>query len=378
MRRSFLLLLFVVSSSLHLSDSAFARVAVSFDVSSVVACREVVDEAFQRDHPDLRLVQLEVEISALVRGDAENLVETVYSLDAPERRVAVHDFLPRTSLVTDVVGNIEVQRSLDKGVDAQLSVSGDLGKFAGGNASLGGNRSRADSYRYQQLPPREMLSAAGTVARGAGVYFKLKPTAQSSLEGARKFIITLRVPQSWRADYLRANCHATTRDGRRIGGSSYIVPLFMAGDATARELAHRLSEDERRLLSAAHAHRSVIRRVSHPTMAHELTLRQPDIPADWLSRILTTLALHEAAAYERRLPIPIQAEVARYRNSKLAMKLLVRRNVDQATYATQVEDGDSQPKSVQVRLRPIQAIRHDVPAENQPPVFSGAGWKSRT
>ena len=295
-------------------------VAVSFDVSPTAGCTEVTSPEFARDNPGEKLIRATLQVSALVtRGRAEDVTECLYHFYGPQQQFVVHDYLPKTTLVSDVVGNIKVQQGQDESQNVELSVGGEYEGLIHGNLGGGGNHHQSHSVHYELLPPREMLSAAGTTGRGTGVYFKLKPTPQTSLEGSHDFVLELRVPSAWRADYLRLSCQAQTRSGQACGQASFLIPLYTQRDAIAKSLATQLSDNERRLLATAAQHQQAVRRASLPTVAHELSLRQPQIPEDWTWRLLRMPATAAPENFEARLPEPVQSAATRYRRAKRAV-----------------------------------------------------------
>jgi hypothetical protein len=132
---------------------------------------------------------------------------------------------------------------------------------ASGTAELG--KKDADTVRYELAPPQETLIASGTLQRSRAVYFKLRPAAQVTLEGAKEFTLVLRTPHGWRADSLHVRCQAIRRirtmlSGRdqqtTAGGGEFAVALYAAGDEEAKALAGEFVAADGRLRRAVTAY----------------------------------------------------------------------------------------------------------------------------
>ncbi|MCA9268794.1 MAG: hypothetical protein KDA41_10005, partial [Planctomycetales bacterium] len=185
---------------------------VAFDVAPTVACRDVTPPEFAELHPDERLIEAPLAISSLLEnGQESDLVEFLYVVDSPSQSMRVEDYLPKTTLATDVVGSIGVERHKDDSRTLGLNVAGDVSNHLKATATGNATHSRAEKTVYERMPPLELLSASGTMQRGAAAYFKLKPSPRTSLEGAKEFLLVLRVPATWRGDFIRVQCDALGR-----------------------------------------------------------------------------------------------------------------------------------------------------------------------
>lgn len=287
---------------------------IQFDVSPTVACAPELNEDFESTHPDERLVTAKIVVSAVLdAGRNDSIGELRYDIYAPENRIAIFDYSPKTTLSTDVVGNIQVQKANSDGRRAQVSLDGTVSQLLRADASGGVDSSQSTSKHYEVRPPLETVAAAGTINRGHGVYFKLRPSDQLSLEGARQFTLTFRVPHEWRGDYLRASCQSTSYRGQILGRSSFLIPIYDQNDAVAKTMAKRLGEKEQKLLTVAASSREEVRRARYPTVAHELSFAKSKIPADWLTRILSAKAGATAMPFERLLPQSLAKAAVDYR-----------------------------------------------------------------
>ena len=309
-----LALMWVMGRPVH--PVAASQDTVHFDTSQTAAAAAIFDIDFSRAHPDERLVAVRLIISASVAATHSDAIgELRYDIYAPEQRLSVFDFEPKTTHSTDVVGNIQIQDSKSEGKRIQLSIDGAASQFLRADANGGRDASQSTSKHYEVRPPREVVFAAGTVQRGHGVYFKLLPSEQASVEGAREFSLVFRVPYDWRGDYLRAACVATGRRGQTLGKSSFFIPIFDQNDASAKRLAKRVSQKEQQLIATAFQLRDDVRRARYPTVAHELSLAKPKIPAHWLTMILSSKAGAPPLSFERALPSSVVNAITEYRRA---------------------------------------------------------------
>ena len=312
---------------------ASAETRVQFDVSRFVACRNVTADEFARANGDEKLIQARLQVSALVfQGQAEHISECLYRFEnptdtlQPSGAAQVVDYLPRTTMDSNVAGNIRVQRSNEGDKQLSLNVGGNV-ELAHGSLGASRSKSTRSALEYELLPPQEMVAAVGTTGRGTGVYFKLHRTPQISLEGSRDFVITLRVPANWRGGHLRAACQAMQRSGdlaQTIGSGAFVIPLYLDGDADAKQRAQALSGAENRLYALARRHGEEIRRRSQPTIVHELALADPRIPQTWLYDVLQNAVGHgRHFSFERHLPDSLRQAINEYRLAKQQLSSLV-------------------------------------------------------
>ncbi len=298
------------------SDNARADAPhVRFDVSYVVACRDVTPPEFAAMNPGERLVEAAFHISSLLnRGSEGDLSQLFFQIESPEKTVRVVDHLPRTELFTPYAGTIAVEKRTESGASIGLSARPNL-EVVSLDASAQASTKRGSNIRYEMLPPQELLAASGTVDRERGVYFKLKPSSQTSLEGSRQFIVLFRVPAVWRGDVVHVHCRAEgirrglwrsldTRES--CGGGSFLVTLYTEGDEAARRTVANLVRCEERLREQLVEHRAeVIRGMQDSRVPGYATLRnlmEADQPRD----LFTWVVSDERSVNElSRLPEPV-------------------------------------------------------------------------
>lgn len=273
---------------------------VAFDMSRVVACRDVTTPEFLAANPQDRLMQAKLEISSLIlRGGENDLVQYLCRITSPNRNLLVVDYQPRTVPASDFAGNVGVEKKREKSRSLGVSVHSawDLPVNATGSAEAGGKD--LSSVRYELVPPQEAVAASGTLYRGYGVYFKLRRMRQSLLEGAREFSVVFRASASWRADYLQVHCEATGVDRGVVrqldeqvncGQADFLVALHLEGDDASRHAAQRFADAAAQLRRKAAENREKIHRQSYPTVFHEMGVLlgavEPRISEGWLDELM--------------------------------------------------------------------------------------------
>lgn len=317
------------------SSSAANSPYVQFDVVPTAVALDVTDEAFKNLNPDELLIETRLQLSALMqRGRQEEVTEFFYRFEVPVGTGQIVDYLPKTTMSSNVVGHlhIENEREGHKNIGGSIG-SGPPQTVLGSVTSSSDSRTKS-SVKYELLPPLATVSAVGTTGRGSGAYVKLRPSKQTSLEGSKDFVLVLRVPRNWRAVTLRVVCQAIGRAKggfanletkfQTCGSGSFLVPLYLAGDEEAKQIAHRMANAERMLHLQANHRYHEIRRRSLPTVAHELRLIDPKIPDDWLPRVLDHLGQLEdqANSFESYLPTEIRAATKTYRMARARLAQL--------------------------------------------------------
>jgi hypothetical protein len=225
---------------------------VDFDVSYSVACRDVTPRDRAEAQPNQRLIEARFEVSALVRrGKESDVRQLMYEVSSPKQRLRVVDFSPKTQLESEFTDPIQVvdsgedSTSLDASLSARLSPLGgvDLAPTAGASKLSKSNRQE----KYSKRGPMQLVVASGTTNRGHGVFFKLKPFSQESLQGRKEFVCRFVVSKDWRADYVYIDCEAESQGktpwtgSHHVGSRRVLVGLYLQGDSEAREMAERLA-----------------------------------------------------------------------------------------------------------------------------------------
>ncbi len=302
-------------------DFAAAENRAAFDVPQIVACRDVTDEDFAARFPEERLVEFQLPLSLYVPSESQLRIEHLeLQVTFAHPAVRVYDFLPRTTLGTDIEGTIEVQECREQNRNLGPNATSGLEPFAkAATGSMGGGSKETHTRRYEQLPPLEPVVTSGTLQRESLVYFKFRATPQETLEGSRDLLLILRVPRDWQTDVALLDCRAqvtqptegwSKSSASRTLGGRFTIALHTQLDAAARVRAERYLEAERRLRQLAREQHDAVRRRAYPTMLHQPgqaeEWSEPEIPADWYARVVAGEA---DAAFIEHLPRELQFAV---------------------------------------------------------------------
>lgn len=229
---------------------------VGFDVAYLIPCREITPPDFACQNPGEMLVEAVFDISSLIQSGSEaDLVQVFYQLHGCDALTVV-DHLPRTEFSSNIAGPIQIERKGENSAKLGGDAAGDYPNVAKANLNISAGSSSATTMRYELLPPQELVAASGTVNRGRGVFFKLKPSARESLEGARQFVCVFRAPRTWRGDLVRVECSAASAasafsdQAADCGRQEFEVGLYLQGDEPARCAMTQYLLARERLLSA--------------------------------------------------------------------------------------------------------------------------------
>jgi len=228
---------------------------LDFDVPFTIGCRSLSLKEHARDGA-FDLIEVVIPISARLRAGTErDLKQCVYTLIDPAEpeRLVVTDWLPRTEMKSDYAKPIQFSSERLGKIGISLAAHYVIGATgdAGGQLKSG--------VVYEMLPPQETVLASGTVQYGHGVFFKLKPSTQITLEGKKSFSAIFAVPRGWRGGCLKLQCEALGLDRGIVssldrdvssGVATFYLALYLAGDEQAESLAQRLGVREQELLDA--------------------------------------------------------------------------------------------------------------------------------
>lgn len=302
------LILSMVLLSAMLSPALAQGPRLRFDVPQTLAVRDVTTSDFAVVHPDERMIEARVTISMLLeRGSADDVRELVHRVESSTVAAQVVDFSPKTQLASQVVGltNIQQEQKQDIKLGAEVGASG----YGFTLAKAGGDyqQQQRQETQFQQLPALDLLTASGTVDRGRGVYFKLKPSPRTTLEGAYEYVMVLRVPKHWRAGLLYVGSEAIGSERGMLGGSDelttvgrgrFVVAIYQQADVVAQRAAMRYAQAENAVRQLAVAKRSDLERRMYPSPLHKLGVtRDRALAKDWLDTALFRSANDEVLQY---------------------------------------------------------------------------------
>jgi len=221
---------------------------VSFDLPDAIECRDVTPKDFVQAHPTLKVIEAKLRISArLTQGNENAIVDFRYLITSPGKNLTFQDFPGNTLQSTVADDHIEITNSKENSTggtaDGHLTAEHIL--------TLGGTKNQSskttEQSHYKQIAPKTLVLATGTTDREHGVFFKLRPSPDQSLEGAKEFTFRATVPKTWRGDWCTVSCCARATKKSyfssvvaHAGGEMTDIGLYLGGDAEANDLAKEL------------------------------------------------------------------------------------------------------------------------------------------
>jgi hypothetical protein len=189
---------------------------VEFDFAPFAACRDVTPASPSIQSGGLRLIEVALPISVRFHGVTMDVVdELAIEISGAAAGLRVHDFAPATQLTSDVTNEIETvtttkqSRSLDGSLGGALPVPlGEVVAHVTPSINAGISGSETATEKINRLPPMYASVVSGTSLEGRGVFFKLKRTSQTSLEGVHEFAVTFVAPPQMQRAELQISCSA--------------------------------------------------------------------------------------------------------------------------------------------------------------------------
>jgi hypothetical protein len=177
---------------------AAARPYVEFDFARAAECRDVTPSERTEMYPRERLIVLTLPVSVRFRGvEAGEVEELDIEINGTAAGLSVFDFAPDTMLASDVECAIETtttvkkDRSLDGSLGGTIPVPvADAVAHLTPSINAGISRGETATEKMKRLPPKYAVVVSGTSSAGRGVFFKLKRSTQTSLEGVHELAVT--------------------------------------------------------------------------------------------------------------------------------------------------------------------------------------------
>ncbi|TWU28129.1 hypothetical protein [Bythopirellula polymerisocia] len=226
---------------------------VAFDFGRIAECVEIAGEDALLT-PGEKLVELKLRVSVhLLAGKISDVEEVRIEVGDRDNRMRVHSFAPSTQMASHFGGDIEWSKTTEEGHSLGASLGGELPAPVGGliahvtpTISGGTKNSETITEKQLRLAPKFAVVASGTIGQEHGVFFKLRSSSQSSLEGTHDLTVRFIVPEKWRGDSVRVCCQATgtekvfwMKQQATWAHTCGPVALYLAGDAEARQAAIR-------------------------------------------------------------------------------------------------------------------------------------------
>lgn len=247
-----LLVAWVIAAS---PGAALAAPHVAFDFARSIECRDVVAAPIadsQDPYTRPRLVEFALPLSVRFNGlSPEDVDELDVEINGAVAGLRVYEFSPQTQLASDIEKPIETTTTTTRARSLDATLGGELPlPYAEGvahvapslSAGLSGTKTAVE--KLHRLPPKHAVVVSGTSSEGRGVFFKLKRSSQTSLEGVHVLAVTFVVPAEWRGGDVRVGC---TARGRRkvlwlkqeatLGGGVATVRLFASDAKSTHQVA---------------------------------------------------------------------------------------------------------------------------------------------
>jgi hypothetical protein len=238
---------------------------LEFDAPFCISCRGIPGNGPAKRDSGKDLVEVVIPISVRLHAGAEkDLKQCLYTLVDPTKpgTVSVRDWLPRTELRTEFAKPIRFnnERLAKVGITVSAHYVVTAAADAAGQIKSG--------VAYEMLPPKELVLASGTVHQGHGVFFKLKPSTQTALEGMKSFSAILAVPRGWRGGCLILRCEAVGLNRGLVqkldrevesGLALFCLALHLAGDDEAEKRADQVAVCQQELFDCLVKNRREVR-----------------------------------------------------------------------------------------------------------------------
>lgn len=252
------LLRYVLYSALMFSPNVVAAgdPTVAFDFGRTAECVDVTEEVAAGLFEHERIIELRLRVSVhLLSGDEKRLEEVRIEIGDFDQKLRVHNFAPNTTLESRHTQSIRRTRTTEKEKGFEASLGGQLPVPVGNvvanvTPTVGGAVSNRDlvTETEHRVPPKHTVVASGTINAEHGVFFKLRNSPLSTLEGTHDLVVQFVVPNNWRADSMRVCCEATGQDkvlwieqettwARKCAP----VAVYRAGDLKARQAAEKFA-----------------------------------------------------------------------------------------------------------------------------------------
>lgn len=320
---------FLVAATVSSYSIGFGQVA--FDVNPIAPARESRSIGLMNQLPNSRLVDVQLDVSALFApGDSAIVTEYTVRIVSRHEDVQIADYSPRTELQSDVFGTMQISQEGDRVREAAI-------RGVGGYPGVGSAQGYAyyhdnshETIHYAKKPAMELVNASGTLERRRGVYFKVRQSSQTTLEGARPFRIVFEVPNSWRADLLDVTIEAAglenshSKRPRVLSSQQFVVALYQESDDNAANAATRYIRQQENLKHSAKTYAKTIEQRSYPTPIHKLGAKldmyEPSIPQQWLESLVYQQGVSYNMTKLSHLPVDVRVAIMNYLDQKHLME----------------------------------------------------------
>jgi hypothetical protein len=238
---------------------ALADPAVQFDIARAVECRDVTPRERIAQYPMQRLIEVALPVSVRFHEVTRDEVNEIdIEVSGAMAGLRVQDFAPATQLASEITREIETvtttkkARSLEGTLGGTLPIPGaEAAAHLTPSISAGASGGESATEKINRLPPKHVVVVSGTTAEGRGVFFKLKRTSQTSLEGVHELAVTFVAPRTWPAIAIKVECKALgerktlwMKQEATLGHLDRYVQLMPAAPAPTRQVVLKPTEGE--------------------------------------------------------------------------------------------------------------------------------------
>ncbi len=245
---------FFVGLSLTTSNVLAGPPSLSFDFGSTAECREIATDDAGDLFPNEKLIELNLRVSVhLLAGKISDVEEVRIEIGDCDSRIRVESFSPSTRLESNFSEDITVTKTTESSKSLGASLGGEAPVPLGDVVahvlpSVNGGLSSREVLVEKQVrrAPQYAVVASGTIGQEHGVFFKLRASPQTTLEGSHDLTVRFVVPKNWRGDALRVCCYATgqekflwTKQQATWARTCAPLAIYLAGDLEARLAAEQ-------------------------------------------------------------------------------------------------------------------------------------------
>lgn len=238
----------LVIASMSAASSRAEDARVVFDVPDRIECKDVTPAKCAAMHPTVKVIEAKFRISAsLAEGTEDSLVDFTYMISSPNLRLKILDYLPNTTLESRYADDRIEVADFTKETDTQSAEARVGYSIFSLNALATRVAQKTEQNNYEKIAPKSLVLASGTMNRGHGVFYKLRPSNTASLEGSKEFSFLAIVPRDWRGDWCTFACSGRAAKKNVFGTQNYTagvtkvdVGLYLCGDSEAGNLASKL------------------------------------------------------------------------------------------------------------------------------------------
>ena len=227
---------------------------LAFDFGRAIECRDVTTPEFSERYPDERVIESTIRLSVYLTSGAMSDVETIrVEIGDVDRRLKVYDFSPSTRLESEFSDDIETVKTTESSHSFEASLGGEIpcigGSVANVTPSISGGKGGKEvvTEKQKRVAPKQAVIASGTTNEEHGVFFVLRPSPTTSLEGVHELKVQFVVPVTWRGDAVRMAVQAAGNQKvlwmsqpKVLAQKASSVALYLEGDFAARRAAERL------------------------------------------------------------------------------------------------------------------------------------------